>query len=367
VAHVESLSEHLMWQAQLTAENEEELFLYESIITSLDPSGFYTQEIPDMTGRKSVSTDLFEQVITKIRHFDPVGCACSNVQESLLIQAKYYYPDDMVMQRILSDHFIDLENLNYEKIARGINKSVGEIIETSKMIQNLDPFPGRQFRSNEVRYIVPDIDVKYVDGEIIVAMNDDWIPPIRINSYYVEILRKKSIEKNLKDYIQDKLQSAKYLIKNIASRRETIIKVVAAIMEAQKPFLIKGPGNLKPLTHVEIAEKIGMHESTVSRATTNKFVQTSWGVFELKYFFVSKLKSANTNEQSSDQVMNLVKNLIDSEDHREPLTDDDIVSVLKKNGINVARRTISKYRSVLNIPPSHKRKKINMIKSEGNL
>ncbi|HOW81331.1 MAG TPA: RNA polymerase factor sigma-54 [Spirochaetota bacterium] len=367
VAQAESLPDHLLWQAHLVAQDDKEMAVFESVITSLNENGFLSDDRSAIATGLSVPPELVDSVVSKIQLFDPVGCASADTRESLVIQARYFYPDELIVQKILAEHFTELENLNYEKIARGVNRSVAEVIEKSRLIQGLDPFPGRQYSVSEARYITPDIDVKYVEGEIIVTMNDDWIPSLRINPYYLEILRKKSLEKKLKEYIQDKLHSARYLLRNISSRRETIVKVVAAIMEAQKDFLSKGPGNLKPLTHVEIAEKIGMHESTVSRATSNKFVQTSWGVFELKYFFVSKLKSTNAIEQSSDQVMNLIKNLIDNEDQQSPMSDEDIVLVLRKNGINVARRTISKYRSVLDIPPSNKRKKINMIKSEGTL
>ena len=367
VAQPESLPDHLLWQAHLVARDEKEMKVFESVITSLNENGFFTEDKSGIARELSVPAELVDAVVSKVNLFDPVGCAAVDIRETLLIQAGYFYPDDQVIHKILADYFLELENLNYEKIARGVNRSVAEVIEKSKLIQGLDPFPGRQYSTREARYIVPDIEVKYIEDEIIVTMNDDWIPSLRINSYYLDVMRKKSTDKKLREYIQDKLHSARYLLRNISSRRETIIKVVTAIMEAQKDFLLKGPGNLRALTHVDIAERIGMHESTVSRATSNKFVQTSWGVFELKYFFVSKLKSSNVTEQSSDQVMNLIRNLIDNEDQQNPMSDEDIVSILGKNGINVARRTISKYRSVLDIPPSSKRKKINMIKREGNV
>ena len=166
-------------------------------------------------------------------------------------------------------------------------------LEKSKIIQMLDPYPGSQYSNRTIRYIIPDIDVKLVDGEIIVGLNDDWIPGLRVNSYYISLLKKKNIEKKLQDYIQDKMQSARYLVKNIATRRNTILRVAGSIMKRQKEFLERGPGHLKPLTHGEVAKELNIHESTVSRVTSNKYVQTSWGVFDLKYFFVSRLKSAD--------------------------------------------------------------------------
>lgn len=367
VAQAESLSEHLLWQAHMVASHEKEITVFESIITSLDDNGFLKDDPAVFVREFGFSEELVKDVIRKISYFDPVGCAAANVQGTLLIQAKHFLPDEIEVHRMLSEYFIDLEKLDYEKIARGLNLSINTVIEKSKLIQGLDPFPGRQYSTKETRYIVPDIDVRLIDGEIIISLNDDWIPGIRINSYYIQLLRKKSIEKKLKDYIQDKLQSARYLIKNISTRRETIKKVVTMIMSIQRDFLEKGPGNLKPLTHVEIAEALGMHESTISRVTTNKFVQTGWGVFELKYFFVSKIKSQNSDNQSSDHVMSLIKRIVEREDPLKPYSDEDIVSLLMKNGINVARRTISKYRGILNIPSSNRRKKINMIKTEGSI
>jgi RNA polymerase sigma-54 factor len=267
---------------------------------------------------------------------------------------------------ILLNYFNDLEKLNYDRIAKGLNISINDIIQKTKIIQTLDPFPGRQYASKKIRYIIPDIEVKCIDDEIIINLNDDWVPKIGINTFYINLLRKKNIEKNVKEYIQEKMQSAKYLMKNISSRRDTIIKVVKSIMEQQVEFLKKGPGHLKPLIHTDISSKVGLHESTISRATSNKFVQTSWGVFELKYFFVSRIKSSDENI-SSDEVMNLIKDILSGENPENPFSDEDILVKLKKSGIEVARRTISKYRGLLNIPSSNKRKKLNLIKTQESL
>ncbi len=265
----------------------------------------------------------------------------------------------------MADCFEHFEKLDYKKIAGTLGMAMADVLEKTKMIQNLDPYPGRQYSNRTIRYIVPDIDVRLVDGEIIVGLNDDWVPGLRINSYYISLLKKKNIEKKLRDYIQDKMQSARYLVKNIANRRATILRVVESIMKRQREFLEKGPGHLHPLTHSEVARELGLHESTVSRATSNKYVQTGWGVFDLKYFFVSRLKAGqNSAEVSSDEAMNLIRDVIERENAERPYSDEEIVRILGKAGMHVARRTVAKYRGILNIPTSGRRKKINKIKTE---
>lgn len=365
VAQEETLKEHLMEQARLTVKDDAELRLLESIITSLDDNGFLKESPEEIARENSVSLEEARRCVALVSAFDPIGCGVRDVRESLLAQASFFYPGDEVLEKILRDYFKELENLNYDRIASGLHISIQEVIRKGKQIQNLDPFPGRQYSNRITRYIIPDVEVRYLDGEILVGLNDDWVPKIRINAYYNDLLRKKSIDKNLKEYIKDKIQSARYLMKNISSRRDTIIRVVGAIMARQKDFLLKGPGFLKPLTHQEISREVELHESTISRVTSNKFVQTSWGVFELKYFFVSRLKSTNEEDHSSDKVMNLIRDIVGNENPENPFSDEDILKRIKKSGINIARRTIAKYRGILNIPPSNKRKKINRIKTEG--
>ncbi len=217
-------------------------------------------------------------------------------------------------------------------MAKSLDVPQKEIIEKSKIIQGLDPYPGRQYSNRAIRYIVPDLDVKLVDGQIIVTINDEWVPRIRINSRYISMLRKKNIEKNLRDYIQDRVISARHLLRNIANRRNTILRVVGSIMERQREFLARGPGHLKPLTHGEVAEDVNLHESTVSRVTSGKYVQTVWGVHDLKYFFVSRLKSTGSDEASSDEVMRLIRDIVQSEDAESPRSDEDIARIIGKAG-----------------------------------
>ena len=360
VSKHESLKEHLLWQAKMTAKDEDELTIYEEIITLLDDDGFLKKEDYDsFSGNNG-------EILKNIHYFDPVGCATSDIKESLIVQTRYFFPEDSLLLDILEKHFEDLEKLDYAAISKSMELPLNEVIEKSKLLQNLNPFPGRSFSKNEIKYIIPDLEVKLMDGEIIITLNEDWIPNIRLSNQYMNLLKNKNLNKEQQEYLNNKLQSAKILLKNIEGRRETILKVVRSIMNHQRAFLEKGPGNLKYLTHHEVAKEVNVHESTVSRVCNNKYVQTPWGTYELKYFFVSRIKGASdvhNDEQSSDLVKGLIQSLIASEDPENPYSDEELVNILKEKGVTVARRTVAKYRDMLNIPASGKRKKINMIKS----
>lgn len=361
VSVTESLKDHLLWQARMSAADEHEYNLYQEIITLLDENGFLPSDWRDLIK----SADAV-RIIETIRGFDPVGCAVSEVGESLLVQAVYFYPDDRLLHNIIQNHFHEVEKLDWTGIAKVTGQHVNVIIEKSRLLQNLNPYPGSAFASKEVKYIIPDIDVKLIDGEILLNLNDDWLPSIGISSYYEGLIAKRNSRQDEREYLTGKLQSAKAFIKNISTRRETIFKVAMSIMSRQREFLEKGPGHLKYLTHHDIADETGVHESTVSRVSSNKFVQTSWGVFELKYFFVSKIKSSqgeNGENNSSDRVRGLLLEIVQGEDPGNPFNDEELAARLKEKGVIVARRTIVKYRDMLNIPSSGKRKKINMIKS----
>lgn len=365
IAQDESLADHLLWQARLVAANPAEFALYQQVITSLDENGFLTGD-PAEIG--AADPALLARVLASIQGFDPVGCAVRDVRESLAVQARALYPEDRILGDLVERYIDELERLDYDAIARGLGIARSVVIDKGRLVQSLDPLPGRRYTRHAVRYIVPDIDVRVVDDEIIVSLEDDWLPRIRINSFYIDVLRKKSIEKNIREYIQDRLQSARSLIRNLAGRRQTILRVVRAIMEHQRPFLLRGPGHLKPLTHLDIAREIEMHESTVSRVTAGKYVQTPWGVFGLKYFFVSRLKTTlDEHDVSSEQVMSLMQDIVRQERAERPYSDGEIAAILEKSGICVARRTVAKYRGILNIPPSGTRKRIHMIKPEEHL
>lgn len=361
VSVTESLKDHLLWQARMTAHDEQEYVLYEEIITLLDENGFLPADWSGM-----IKSPDAVRIAKSIRSFDPAGCAVTEVRESLMEQALYFYPDDKLLHNMIADHFNEIENLDWAAIAKTTGRHVNDIVEKSRLLQNLNPYPGSAFASKEIKYIIPDIDVKLVDGEIILNLNDEWVPEVGISSYYEGLIAKRNSGREEREYLNGKLQAARAFIKNISTRRETIFRVAMSIMSRQRDFLENGPGHLRYLTHHDIAGETGVHESTVSRVASNKFVQTSWGVFELKYFFVSKIKSAqgeNGENSSSDRVRGLLLEIIQGEDPARPYNDEELTIKLKEKGVTVARRTIVKYRDMLNIPSSGKRKKINMIKS----
>ncbi|MDY6967173.1 MAG: RNA polymerase factor sigma-54 [Spirochaetota bacterium] len=360
----ETLKQHLLLQARLIGKDGSDLALLENIITSIDDNGFLIIDVEVIAKENKRSVNEVKKAISTISAFDPIGCGTRNIQESLVVQAELLYPKDNLLKSMLKEQFTLLENLDYKKIAKNLGVSFNDVIQKSSLIHNLNPFPGGQFSTKEIRYIIPEVEVKLIDDNIIINLNDDWIPNIGINTYYSNLYRKKNTDKEVKEYLQNKIQSAKNLMKNISTRRDTISKVVTAIMEQQKDFLFNGVGHLKPLTISQIAESVNLHESTVSRVVNGKFVQTDWGIYELKYFFVSKLKSLNDEEHSSEEVMAKIKQIINNENPVKTLTDEEILNELKKTGIQIARRTISKYREVLNIPSSVKRKRLNMMNSE---
>jgi RNA polymerase sigma-54 factor len=367
ISSEESLTEHLLWQARMTAEDERQYIVFEAIITSLDERGFLVISPEDIAGDLNCDTTCIESSLNTVQLFDPVGCAVSSVQESLLIQARHYYPHDELLHVLITQHFDALEKLDYQGIARKLTVSIEEIYRCGSVLQGMDPYPGSTFTRNKTQFIVPDVEVRLIDGDVQISLNDEWLPGISLSSYFTELLKNKKMERQQRQYIQEKLQAAKYFIRNIETRRESIYRVVRAIMERQRDFLESGPGNLKGLTHSDIAEETGLHESTVSRVTTNKYVQTKWGVFDLKYFFVSKIKGAHNNgsgDTSSDRVKYLLVRLIEHEDHNKPYSDDEIVTLLGKDGVEVARRTVAKYRGALEIPTSGIRRKLYAIKEE---
>jgi RNA polymerase sigma-54 factor len=363
-ARAESLIEHLLSQARIMSKGDRELALLEEVITSLDERGLLGVPLETIAREMGAGIEEVRAAMRQVASLDPPGCGALDIRESLEMQALAKYPDETMLHAIIGRYFRELESLDYDRIARGLGVTLAEVVEKSRLLHSLNPFPGRAFSATGTRYIVPDLEVRIAGDELLITLNDDWVPRIRINGYYARMLRKKSIDKNLRTYIRDRMQSARDLLKNISNRRDTILRVTGAIMLRQKEFLLKGQGFLRPLTHAEIAREVGLHESTVSRTTSNKFAQTPWGTFELKYFFASRLKGGGAGEVSSDNVMNAVRDLIAREDASCPLSDEEILEKLRSGGIDCARRTVAKYRGIMGIPPSTLRRKLNMIKNE---
>lgn len=352
----ESLSEHLMWQLKMTELDQGRMEVGAMIIGNIDPSG-YLKEPPleDIASEAGVPQELAEEVLMRIQTFDPVGVGARSLAECLLIQAMHLGEDDELVVKIIKSHLPNLERKNYQAIARDLKQPVEEVYEAAKVIMEFDPRPGRQYTSEEPHYITPDVYIHKVGDRYFVVPNDDGLPKLKISSFYRAALSNKG---NAKDYIQDKLRSAQWLIRSIQQRQRTIIKVAESILKFQRDFFDKGIAHLRPLILRDVAEDIGMHESTISRVTTSKYVHTPQGIFELKFFFNSGITRTDGDDLASQAVKSKIKQIIGGEDARKPMSDQKIAQILKEGGIEIARRTVAKYREQMGILSSSKRKQL---------
>jgi RNA polymerase sigma-54 factor len=298
---------------------------------------------------------LCEQVLEKIQTFDPIGVGARSLAECMLIQCVAAGQDDDLCVKMIKSHLGNLEKKNYAAIARDLKQPLEEIYEAAKVIMEFDPRPGRQYSSDDPHYVTPDVYIHKVGDKYFVVPNDDGLPKLKISNFYKAAMGNST---QSKDYVQDKLRSAQWLIRSIQQRQRTIIKVAESILKFQREFFDKGIAHLKPLILRDVAEDIGMHESTVSRVTTSKYVHTPQGIFELKFFFNSGISRTNGEDLASQAVKSKIKELVDGEDVKRPHSDQKIVELLKKAGIDIARRTVAKYREQLGILSSSKRKQV---------
>jgi RNA polymerase sigma-54 factor len=352
------LVEHLTWQLTLSLLSPEEARVGELIIGNLDEDG-YLREPPlaELAAQAGISEDLALSVLQHIQLFDPVGVAARDLSECLLIQARHLGVDDDVLVAMITRHMGNLERKNYAAIAKDLHEPIEEIYEAAKVILGLDPRPGVQYQEEDVRYITPDVYVHKVGDQFFVVPNDDGLPKLRISGYYRNALA--SGEASTREYVQSKLRSAQWLIRSIQQRQRTIIRVTESIVRKQREFFEKGIGFLRPMVLRDIAEDIGMHESTISRVTTNKYVSTPQGIYELKYFFNSSIGCSDSEDGiASESVKSKIKELVSQEDGRKPLSDQALTLALRDAGIDIARRTVAKYREQLGILSSSKRKQV---------
>jgi RNA polymerase sigma-54 factor len=356
LTRTESLHDHLVWQLKMGDLSEEQLEIGMLILGNIDPDG-YLKEPPmgDLAAELDCSLEKMEEVLEQIQKFDPVGVGARNLEECMLIQAMFQGQDDDLVVKMIKSHLGNLEKKNYQAIARDLKAPIEEVYEAAKVIMEFDPRPGRQYSSDEPHYITPDVHVHKVGDKYFVVPNDDGLPKLKISSFYRAAL---DDSKGAKEYIQDKLRSAQWLIRSIQQRQRTIIKVTESIIKFQRDFFDRGIAYLKPLILRDVAEDIGMHESTISRVTTNKYVHTPQGIFELKFFFNSGISRTNGEDLASQAVKSKIKLLIDDEDPKRPMSDQKIVEKLRATSIDIARRTVAKYREQLGILSSSKRKRV---------
>jgi RNA polymerase sigma-54 factor len=299
-----------------------------------------------------------EEVLAEIQKFEPAGVGARNLQECLWIQLVQRKQEDTLAGRIVQEQFDNLLAKRFGEIARSLKCSIEEVQAAGDLIATLDPRPGQEIAAEETKYVTPDLIVERVAGEFVVSLNDRNVPRLRISQAYQQMLRNKSAgQDETRKFISDKLNSAKWLIQTIEQRRKTMIKVMRRIVEEQREFFERGVEGLKPLTLQQIANHIGMHESTVSRVTTNKYVQTPRGVFELKYFFSSGLATEEGDDVSAKVAKDKILTLINNEDKMDPLSDQRIAEILHEQGLRIARRTVAKYREALRLLPARARRR----------
>jgi len=355
-----SLEDHLMEQLRMARLSKEEEVIAQYIIGSLNPDGYFTDPpLAEVAEECEVSLEIAERALKRLQRFDPWGCGARNLQECLLVQAEMQGIDDEMLVKILTEHLSDLEKKNWDKIAKKLKVDVEDVYEAAKDIQSLDPRPGREFSTEQPQYITPDVYIHKVGDKYFVAVNDDGMPKLRISRYYLETMKDKDKDnKAAREYVQERLRSAKWLIDSIQQRQRTIIKVTESILKFQRDFFEKGAGCLKPLILRDVANDIGMHESTISRATANKYVHTPQGLFELKYFFnIGINREGGQDDIASESVKGFIKTLVGAENSKNPYSDQKIVELLRqKHQIEIARRTVAKYREQLGILPSGQRK-----------
>jgi RNA polymerase sigma-54 factor len=354
VRSVNSLTDHLDEQLRFTVEDPLVRRIGNEIIGNLDEDGYLRAELSEIAERCETTVDQVEKVLMLVQAFDPPGVAARSIQECLLIQLKADPNPDPVSVEIVEEHFDELSRRRYPDIARALKLPLDRVMESVEEIMGLEPKPGRRFGGADSRYIVPDVVVHKMGSEYVVVLNEDGIPRLRVNALYRSLLRNSGDE--ARAYVEQKLRSAVWLIKSVDQRQRTLRKVTQSIVKFQRDFLDKGLPCLRPLSLRDVGEDIGMHESTISRVTTNKYVETPQGLFELKFFFHSGIASGDGEMVSSVSVKKMIQDLLANEDAAKPLSDQEVAQILKGRGLTIARRTVAKYREELGILPSHQRR-----------
>lgn len=355
------LQSHLAWQLNLSDVSEEEMEVGRFILGNLDHDGFLKASVEEISEECGCDPELAERMIENIQDMDPAGVGARDVKESLLLQLKRLNLGNSLPARIVENHLNFLETKNYTAICKATKQPLSEVVSAVNIIIGLDPHPGRVYSDESPHYILPDVYIQKVDDEYVIILNDEGLPRLKVSNYYKEILRnKKGQQDETKDYIQEKLKAAAWLIKSIQQRQRTIYKVVESILKFQYDFFEKGVAYLKPLVLRDVAEDIDMHESTISRVTTNKYVHTPQGIFELKYFFTSAIERKDGDALSSESIKERIRQIIQGEDPDKPLSDKVISEIFQKEDIRLARRTVAKYREQLGILSSKFRKRPKM-------
>ncbi|MCB2189336.1 MAG: RNA polymerase factor sigma-54 [Deltaproteobacteria bacterium] len=350
-----SLREHLLWQLRLSPLEPEQMSIGQVIVGSIEPDGYLRTSLEELAAMAETTLAEVELVLKTIQQFDPLGVGARDLRECLLIQAVELYPAEDLVHTILEDFLDQLEKKNYRGIAKKSGATLEEVAEAVDLIRRLNPRPGGSLGDDDSQYITPDINISKVEGNWVISLNEDGLPKLRVNNFYRDALA-TGADPQAKEYVQGKLRGALWLIRSIHQRQRTIYKVTESILKFQRDFFERGIAHLKPLVLRDVAEDVGMHESTISRVTTNKYVGTPQGVFELKFFFNSGINRVHGEAVASEAVKERIRQIIAAENPASPLSDEDIAGILKKENIDIARRTVAKYRVMLGILSSNQRR-----------
>ncbi|GKX56472.1 RNA polymerase sigma-54 factor [Leminorella grimontii] len=359
-----TLQDHLIWQMDLTPFTELDKAIAVAIIDAVDDAGYLTvplEDIAESLGQEDEAVDIaeIEAVLKRIQRFDPVGVAARDLRECLLVQLSQLDKNTPGLTQaceIVSEHLTLLGNHDFRTLLKLTRISESLLKEAMQLIQSLDPRPGQSIYASESEYVIPDVLVRKIQGKWCVELNTESVPRLRINQHYAAMTNTHNASDN--QYIRSHLQDAKWLIKSLESRNDTLLRVTECIVERQEAFFESGPEFMKPMVLADIAQAVDMHESTISRVTTQKYLHSPRGIFELKYFFSSHVSTESGGEASSTAIRALVKKMISAENPSKPLSDSKIADMLTEQGIMVARRTVAKYRESLSIPPSNLRKQL---------
>jgi RNA polymerase sigma-54 factor len=351
-----SLQETLVEQMRLSELNDEERQVAQLLIGNIDDYGYLQSSTEELASLTSIPTSQIEEVLKVIQTFHPPGVGARNLRECLLLQLERRGQQYTLDYRIVQHCMEALGKRRIPEIARKLGATIDEVQEAFRRIGNLDPRPGRAFSPDANQYIVPEVYVQEMDGEFLVTNSNDHIPHLRISNVYKDLMAQADSSGEVRDYIREKIRAGKFLIKSLHQRQQTILNIAKEIVKRQRAFMEQGVAHLKPLTMVQVAEVVGVHETTVSRAVSGKYMQTPQGTYEMKYFFTSGIQTSSGTDVSNTSVKDMLNDLIKKEDSTKPLSDEEIVKLLADKGIKIARRTVAKYRSELNILPSHLRR-----------
>ncbi|HKD69862.1 MAG TPA: RNA polymerase factor sigma-54 [Candidatus Binataceae bacterium] len=354
-----SLEDHLMWQLRLSPLCEEEKRVGATIIYNLNDDGYLETPLEDLAAQLECDVAEVEKVLKRVQRLDPPGVAARDLKECLLLQLANLGMEHSLAALIIRSHLSLLEKHRYAEIAKAAGVSVQTVSQAAKVISLLEPKPARDYGGQEAAYIVPDVIIHKMGDEYVVALNEEAVPRLRLSGYYQRVLHDADATAETKGYLQERLRSAQWLVKSIYQRQQTIYKVATSIVKFQREFFDHGISHLRHLVLKDVADDIGMHESTISRATANKYAHTPQGTYELKFFFTSSVKGAGGEDVSAETVKEKIRRMVAGENRRDPLSDQALAEILRRDQINIARRTVAKYRQALGILPSARRKMID--------